>query len=165
MRFAPVPPALLFLLACGNDEPEQPLLLQAMVAFPPQDTILLDLPATTRPCGDGRSLVFEALSPEGSGVLLRLRYSGSLIPDSLPIVVPGDTAAVPAATVAIRYFVHDTPHGYALDSGSVQVRRTGDKIAARAQGTGLENAIRIPARVEFRDVPIGRDTVPCSYQP
>lgn len=162
MRFVP---ALLFLLACANDQDEQPLLLQARVAFPPKDTILLELPAATRPCSDGRSLLFEALSPEGSGVLLRLRYRDSLSSDSFPIVVPGDTAAVPAATVAIRYFIRDTPHGYVLDSGSVHVRRSGDKIEARAQGAGLENAIRIPARVEFRDVPIERDTVPCPYQP
>lgn len=157
--------SLLFLLACGNDEDEQPLLLHALIAFPPKDTILFDLPAATHQCSDGRSLLFEALSPEGSGVLLRLRYQGSLIPDSFPIVAPGDTAAVPAATVAIRYFIRDTPRGYVLDSGSVQVRRTGDRIEARVHGTGLENAIRIPARAEFRDVPIGRDTVPCNYQP
>lgn len=136
-----------------------------MVAFPPKDTILLDLPAATRQCSDGRSLLFEALSPEGSGVLLRLRYRHSLTSDSFPIVTPGDTAAVPGAVVAIRYFIRDIPHAYVLDSGSVQVRRTGDVIEARAQGAGLENAIRIPARVEFRDVPMGRDTVPCGYQP
>lgn len=153
------------LLACGNEEDAQPLLLHAMVAFPPKDTILFDLPAVTRQCSDGRSLVFEAISPEGSGVLLRLRYRDSLTSDSFPIVAPGDTAAVPAAAVAIRYFIRDAPHGYVLDSGRVQVRRHGDRIAAQAQGAGLENAIRIPARVEFRDVPIGRDTVPCGYQP
>lgn len=153
------------LLACGDDDSEPPLLLQAMVAFPPNDTIRFALPAVTRHCSDGRSLLLEALDPEGSGVLVRLRYGDSLVSESFPIVWPGDTTAVPAATVAIRYFIRDTPRGYTLDSGSVHVRRTGDKLEARAEGNGLENAIRIPAHIEYRDVPIGTDTVPCSYAP
>jgi hypothetical protein len=156
------------LLVCCNGGDEQPLLLHAMVAFPPRDTILLDLPAAARLCSDRwgkRSLLLESLSPEGSGVLLRLRYRDSLTSDSFPIVLPGDTATVPAAVVAIRYFIRDTPHGYVLDSGSVQVRREGDTIAARGDGVGIQNAIRMPARFEYRDVPIGTDRVACEYQP
>jgi hypothetical protein len=136
-----------------------------MVAFPPRDTIRFDLPAATRHCSDGRSLLLESLGPEGSGVLLRLRYRDSVIPDSFPIIVPGDNTAFPGATVAIRYFIRDTPHGYVLDSGSVHVRRAGNMIDARAEGAGLENAIRIPARIEYHDVPLGTDTVPCNYEP
>jgi hypothetical protein len=136
-----------------------------MVAFPPKDTIRFELPAVIQHCSDGRSLLLEALSPEGSGVLLRLRYRDSVIPDSFPIVVPGDNTAFPGATVAIRYFIRDTPHGYVLDSGSAHVRRKGNKIDGRVTGAGLENAIRIPARIEYHDVPIGTDTVPCQYQP
>jgi hypothetical protein len=153
------------LLACGNDDNEPPVLLHAMVAFPPKDTILFDLPAEMRHCSDRRSLLLESVSPEGSGVLLRLRYGDSLISDSFPIVVPGDTASVPAAVVAIRFFVRDVPRGYVLDSGTVHVRREGNKITARTDGVGVENAIRIPARLEYRDVPIGTDTVPCNHQP
>ncbi len=153
------------LLGCGDEDREPPLLLQALVAFPPHDTIRFALPAVTRHCSDGRSLLLEAIDPEGSGVLVRLRYGDSLISDSFPIVSPGDTAPVPAATVAIRYFIRDTPRGYSLDSGRVHLRRTGDKLDARAEGKGLENAIRIPAQAEYRDVPIGTDTVPCSYAP
>jgi len=136
-----------------------------MVAFPPQDTIRFELPAAARHCSDGPSLLLESLGPEGSGVLMRLRYRDSVIPDSFPIVGPGDTAAVPGATVAIRYFIRDTPRGYVLDSGSVHVRRIGNKIEGRAEGAGLENAIRIPARIEYHDVALGTDTVPCKYEP
>ncbi|MGH7520705.1 MAG: hypothetical protein ACREMI_05470 [Gemmatimonadales bacterium] len=154
------------LLACGkNDDTEPPLLLHATVAFPPKDTILLDLPAESRQCSDRRSLLVESLSPEGSGVLLRLRYGDSLTSDSFPIVIPGDTATVPAAVVAIRFFVRDVPRGYVLDSGTVAVRREGNTITARTDGVGVESGIRIPARLEYRDVPIGTDTVSCSYQP
>jgi hypothetical protein len=153
------------LLACGNDDNEPPLLLHAMVAFPPKDTILFDLPVTARRCADRRSLLLESLSPEGSGVLLRLRYGDSLTSDSFPIVAPSDTATVPAAIVAIRFFIRDVPRGYLLDSGVIDVRRAGNQIAARTDGVGVETGIRIPARLEYRDVPIGSDTVPCTFQP
>jgi hypothetical protein len=154
------------LLACGPDEPEQaPQRLDAMIAFPPKDTIRLSLPATSAWCSDGRSLLLESLSPEGSGVLVRLRYRDSLSSDSVPIVIPGDTAAVPAAVVGIRFFVHDTPHGYSLDSGSVRVQRDGSELRISGAGIGVENAIRIRAQIESRDVPIGTDTVPCSPVP
>lgn len=136
-----------------------------MVAFPPKDTILFDLPAATRLCSDGRSLLLESLSPEGSGVLLRLRYGDSLTTDSLPIVMPDDTGAVPAAVVAIRFFIRDAPRAYTLDSGTVRLRREGNTITAQVAGVGVESAIRMPARLEYQDVPIGSDTVPCNHQP
>jgi hypothetical protein len=136
-----------------------------MIAFPPSDTIRFALPASARRCSDGRSVLLEAVSPEGSGVLMRLRYRDSLTSDSFPIVVPGDTAAVPAAIVAVRYFLRDAPHGIVLDSGTARVTREGKKIGARIAGSGLENAIRTPARIEYRDVPFSSDTVPCHYEP
>ena len=136
-----------------------------MIAFPPQDTIRFALPASARRCSDGRSVLLEAVSPEGSGVLMRLRYRDSLMTDSFPIVVPGDTAVVPAAIVAVRYFLRDTPHGFVIDTGGVHVRRDRNRIAARIEGSGLESAIRTPTRIEFRDVPLSGDTVPCKYQP
>lgn len=136
-----------------------------MIAFPPKDTIRLSLPATSAWCSDGRSLLIESLSPEGSGVLVRLRFRDSLGSDSVPIVIPDETTAVPAAVVGIRFFVHDTPHGYSLDSGSVRVQRDGSAIRITGAGVGVENAIRIRAQVESRDIPIGTDTVPCSPAP
>lgn len=136
-----------------------------MIAFPPKDTIRISLPATSSWCKDGHSLLLEALDPEGSGVLVRVRYRDSLTSDSLPIVLPYDTAAVPAAVVAIRFFVHDTPHGYSLDSGGVHLQRQGTTIRVSAAGIGVENAIRIRAQLESRDVPLGTDTVPCTSAP
>ena len=107
-------------------------------------------------------MLLEALHPEGSGVLVRVRYRDSLTSDSLPIVLPDDTASVPAAIVGIRFFVHDTPRAYSLDSGSVQLQRQGANIRVTAAGTGVESAIRIRAQLESRDVPLGTDTVPCN---
>jgi len=151
------------MLACGHDQPTQPpLRLDAMVAFPPKDTIRLSLPANTRWCSDHRSLLIESLSPEGSGVMLRLRYRDSLTSDSFPIVLPSDTTTVPAVVVGIRFFTQDTPRGYALDSGRVHVHREGNTLRVEGGGVGVESAIRIRAHLESQDVPIGTDTVPCN---
>jgi hypothetical protein len=136
-----------------------------MIAFPPRDTIRFALPATALHCSDGRSVLLEAVSPEGSGVLLRLRYRDSLVSDSFPVVVPDDTAAVPGAIVAVRYFLRDAPHGFVIDSGTARVTRERKSIGARIEGSGLENAVRTPTRIEYRDVPFSTDTVPCNYDP
>jgi hypothetical protein len=136
-----------------------------MIAFPPKDTILLSLPARSVWCRDGRSLMLESLSPEGSGLLVRLRFRDSLTSDSLPIAIPEDTTVAPAAVVSIRFFLHDTPHVYALDSGRVHVERDGANVRVTGAGRGVENAIRIAAQIESGDVPIGTDTVPCNFAP
>jgi hypothetical protein len=157
---------MLILAACSDGEPKPaPLRLDAMIAFPPKDTIRFSLPATSSWCNDGRSLLVEALHPEGSGVLVRVRYRDSLTSDSLPIVLPDDTAAVPAAVVGIRFFVHDTPHSYSLDSGRVHLQREGTNVRVTAAGIGVESAIRIRAELASREVPLGTDTVPCTYAP
>ena len=145
------------------------LRLDATIAFPPDDTIRFSLPATTMWCRSGaggrHSLLVESLNPEGNGVLVRLRYRDSLTSDSFPIVMPGDTSAVTGAVVAVRFFQHDTPRSYTLDSGRVHVRRTGDAISVRSNGVGVESAIRIRAQIDSRDIPIGRDSVSCNYSP
>jgi hypothetical protein len=107
----------------------------------------------------------ESLNPEGSGVLVRLRYRDSLTSDSFPILLPGDTSAATGAVVALRFFQHDTPRSYTLDSGRVYVRRTGDAISVRSVGVGVESAIRIHAQIVSRDIPIGPDSVSCNHTP
>lgn len=144
---------------------QPPQRLDATIAFPPKDTILLSLPASTSWCRGGHSLLVESLNPEGSGALVRLRYRDSLTTDSFPILMPGDTGAVTGAVVALRFFLHDTPHSYALDSGRVYVQRTPSGISVRSTGVGVESAIRIRVQLESREIPIGRDTVSCNYTP
>lgn len=160
MRF----PALLLLFVGCSHEAQEPLRLQATVAFPPKDTIRFELPAEAHRCADGRSLLLEAATPQGSAVLLLLRYRDSLVSGSYPIVGVGDTAAVPAAVAAVRYLLREVPHGFPLDSGSVQVERRDGRIDGRIEGSGLENAIRTPAHIAYRDVPIAVDTVSCRHQ-
>ncbi len=152
------------LLAFCDGDSKQPVAVDAVVAFPPRDTIRLSLPAVTHRCSDGRSIVLEAVSPEGSGVLMRLHYGDSLVATSYPIVVPGDTTT-PGAMVAVRYLLRDVGHAFFFDTGSVQVRREGATIGGRIRGSGIENAIRTPTRIEYHDVPLPRpsDSVSCAY--
>ncbi|HET8713932.1 MAG TPA: hypothetical protein VFM23_09670 [Gemmatimonadales bacterium] len=157
---------MVLLAACSPDEPPSPpVRLQTTIAFPPKDTFQLGLPALTRWCSDRQSILIESLSPEGSGVMMRLRYRDSLHSDSFPIVLPDDTGAVPAATVALRFFVDDTPHGYTLDSGGVHVERTANAIVLSGTGVGVEKAMRMRAWFESEPVPLGTDSVPCNYSP
>ena len=144
-----------------HGENEDPLRLHAMIAFPPKDTIRFDLPASALRCTGENSILLQAASPEGSGVLIRLRYRDSLMSDSFPVVSADDAATTPAAVVAVRYFVHETLHSFVMDSGLVHVRRDRGAVSARVQGSGLENAIRTPSRVEFEAMPLRADTVTC----
>lgn len=136
-----------------------------MIAFPPRDTIRFDLPVSTQRCTDDKSVLLQAVSPEGSGVLLRVRYRDSLVSDSYPIVLPSDLGKVPAAMVAVRYIVRETTRSFAMDTGTAHIRRDGTRISARIAGSGIENAIRTPTRIEYRDVPLRADTVTCGYEP
>lgn len=113
-------------------------------------------------------MLLEAVSPEGSGVLVRLRYRDSLVTATYPIIVPRDTTT-PGATVAVRYLLRDVAHAFFFDSGTVQLRREGGsaKISGRIEGSGIENAIRTPTRIEYHDVRLAppADTVSCVAQP
>ena len=119
-----------------------------------------------RRCTDPRTVLLEAVSPEGSGVLMRLHFRDSLVTASYPVVVPGDTTA-PGAVVAVRYLIRDVSHAFTFDSGAVEIRRDRKKVSGRADGAGIENAIRTPSHIQFSDVtlPQASDTVPCAFQP
>ncbi len=110
-------------------------------------------------------MLLEAVSPEGTGVLMRLHFRDSLVTASYPVVAPGDTTAR-GAVVAVRYLLRETPHAFFFDSGAVQVRRERAKISGRADGTGVESGIRTPTHIEYHDVALlPTDTVPCTFQP
>lgn len=132
---------------------------------PPKDTIQFELPAVTHLCEDGRSVLLEAATVMGSGVLVRLRYRDSLSAGDYTVVAAGDTITTPAATVAVRYMIRDVPHVFGFDSGYVALRREGSLLAADVDGWGFESSIRTPAKAEFRDLPFTPDSVPCVFQP
>jgi len=156
------------LAGCAKqDTDDQPRLLDAIVVFPPHDTVRFSVPATTHRCTEVHTLLIEGFGPEGSGVLVRLHYRDSLGSASYRAVPPGDTTA-PGAVVAVRYLLRESAHGFTFDTGSVQVTRAGDKLGGRMQGSGIENAIRTPTEIVYHDVPMpaARDTnVSCAFQP
>ena len=106
------------------------------------------------------------MSPEGSGVLVRLHFRDSLVSGSYPVIAPGDTTA-PGAVVAVRYLLRDASHGFFYDTGAVQLRLAAGKIAGHIQGSGTETGIHTPTRIDYRDIPLPlvTDTMPCSFQP
>ncbi len=152
------------LTSCSGSA-EDPIRVQGMVAFPPKDTVRFALPATMHRCNDRRSVLLQGFHPQGNGVLARLRFRDSLTSGRYPITSLGDTITAPGANAAVRYLLRDVPHQFAFDTGSAQVLRDGNSVGVRVTGSGIENAIRTPARIEFHDVPMANDTVSCNYQP
>ena len=139
--------------------------MQGMVVRPPKDTTRFSLPAFARRCDDGRSLLIEAASPQGSGVVIRLKSGDSIAAGSYPVLWPDDTASRRGATVAVRYVVREVANSFVLDSGTVDVQRDGATLGAHVVGRGVENAIRMFAAVDFSDVPLRADTASCRDQP
>jgi len=170
LRLARSLPALLGLLASCNRSATQhgePIRLEATVAFPPRDTVRFSVPAIAHRCTEGPTeMLLQALSPEGSGVLVHLRHPDSVVAGRYRVVPPGDTT-VPTAVVAVRYQLRETSHSFAADSGSVEVRINGKKISGLMQVTGIESGIRTPTRIEYHDIPspAPADTVSCARQP
>ena len=110
-------------------------------------------------------MLFEAVTPEGNGVLMRLHFRDSLVTAPYRVVVPGDSSA-PGAVVAVRYLLRDAPHAFFFDTGAMQVRRERDRISGSADGSGTESGIRTPTHIQYHDValPARTDTVPCTFQ-
>ena len=160
------------LLACSGPSAadNQPIRVHAAVIRPtadtirPTDTIRLALPATAHACDDGRSLLLQAVSPIGKGVLIRLIYGDSLVSGDYGVVTVGENTTQ-GAQVAVRYMVRDVAHSLVVDSGGVAVRLSRRELDARASGSGIEGGIRTRVAVEYADVPMAADTVPCRSEP
>jgi hypothetical protein len=157
---------LVLLAGCGDDDVADPDMVQTLVVKPPHDSTRFSVPAKARRCGDGRSLLLEAASQAGSGVLVMFKVPDSVTAGSYPVLWAGDTAARKGAMVSVRYVIRDSPSSFALDSGTVDLERAGERLRGRIVGRGIENAIRMFASVEFHDVPLrpSTDTVNCLYQ-
>jgi hypothetical protein len=152
------------LTCCSGGTESPPQRLGATVIRPPKDTVGFALPATAHHCDDGLSLLLEAATPLGNGVLVRLRHGDSLISAAYPVIAPGDYSTR-GAQVAVRYMLRDVAHAFAVDSGSVEVQLTRRALDARVRGSGLDGFVRTPVTAEFKGVPLAADTVPCRYQP
>ena len=150
--------------ACGSAR-EDPIRLRATITRPPKDTARLALPATATRCADRRSLLLEALSAEGNGFVVRLRYGDSLAAGAYPVNAMDDTGSTRNAMAAVRYIIRQVPHVFSLDTGVVDVRVTDATVTAHVQGRGVENAALASATADFTAVPIGAQSTPCQHQP
>jgi hypothetical protein len=142
----------------------EPIRVHATVIRPPKDTVQFALPATAHFCDDRHSLLLQAASPLGNGVLVRLIYGDSLVAGDYKVITPGDTAAR-VAQVGLRYMVRDVAHSFLVDSGSAEFRPGRRDLDARVGGSGLEGGVRVRVAIEYADVPVPTDTVPCRSQP
>jgi hypothetical protein len=129
------------------------------------DTIRWATPAVARPCRDGRSLLLEAASERGDGVLVLVRYGDTLDAGPFPLLLLGDSLSPRGAAVAVRYMTDDVSHGFTLDSGVVELRPARDALGARVHGTGVESAVRVELDATYADVRLAADSVPCGFQP
>lgn len=156
-------------MGCGKTDTgeQQQRQLEATIVFPPRDTVQFTASVTTHRCTDARTLLIEAVNPEGNGVLVRLHFRDSLASQSYRIVPPKDTSAG-SAVVAVRYLLRETPRRFTFDTGSVQLTRTGANIGGQIQGSGVESAIRTPTRITYHDVPLpgaSDSIISCAFQP
>ena len=143
----------------------EPGRLQATVMRPLFDTLHFAVPAAAHHCARGRALLLEALSEQGNGVLVLLRYGDSLAIGPVPLIALGDSVAPRGANVGVRYMKGDIAHGVLLDSGAVEVTAVGPALAARVRGSGLEAGQRLGVDAAYTGVrrPPPGDTVPCGY--
>ena len=151
----------------GGAAGDEPPRLRATVVRPEPDTIHFSAPAAALSCSDGRSLLLQGAGEHGNGVLVRLRYSDSLGSGAFPLIALGDSVTPRGANVGVRYMKGDVAHGLALDSGGVDLTASGDALAARVRGSGLESGVRVAVDAAFAGVPLpsSGDTVPCRFQP
>jgi hypothetical protein len=100
-------------------------------------------------------------------VLVLLRHADSLVAGTYLLTPLGDSTTVPGAHAAARYIVSDVSHGFALDSGSVELGGSaGAGWDARVSGRGLEGVVRQDLDATFAGVPhpTAGDSVICGFQ-
>ena len=155
---------ILALTACSRDAPPR---LRATVVPVHADSVAFELPAEAHRCSGGRTLLLQAADERGNGVLVLLRYGDTLTTGAFPLIALGDSITPRGANVAVRYMKGDVAHGLSLDSGTVDLTGSGDSLAARAHGTGLEGGVRVALEAAYEGVsrPAGVDTVPCRFVP
>ena len=98
-------------------------------------------------------------------VLIRVKAgSGDSPVGEYRLVFPGDTSTPQSAIVAMRYTRRDQPHGFVVDSGSVQVKNVGGLLHVDVIGSGLETteAHRTMMQATFDGVRLESDTTSCT---
>jgi len=154
----------LLLAACGAPAPTG--LAHVRVTLGISDSVAFDAVATTRLCAGGHGIVLEGVTG-GQGVLVWIRSPGAVTAGAYPVVPRGDSTSPRGAIIAARYLVHEAPHGFSADTGSVTLLAAGPAYAARLQGRGIEvsAATRPSLDAEIHGARVEGDSIHCSAKP
>lgn len=158
---------LVFIVSCNGDADSDAVRLQATIIRAHPDTVRFSAPAVARACAGGRATLLEGASLQGPGVLVLLRHGDSLTAGAYPLTALGDSTTIPGAHVAARYILGDVPHGFALDSGTIDLEgNAAEGWDARVRGRGLEGTVRLGLEATFTGVPAAPagDSVACAFQ-
>ena len=149
-------------VACGGGTEAgstEPLRLRATIRQPYGDTVRFAVPAVARRCADGRSVLLEGAGERGDGVLVLLRAAEPS--GSFSLLTFGDSTTPRGARVAVRFMTREVAHGFALDSGVVEVTVRGAALDARVRGAGLDGATRVSLDADYTGVSFAPAAASC----
>jgi hypothetical protein len=130
------------------------------------DSVVFDAVPTARRCAGGHGVVLEGATG-GNGILVWIRAPGAVTPGTYPVLPRGDSTSPRGAVIAARYLVHEAPHGFSADTGSVTLLAAGPAFAARLHGRGIEvsAATRPTVDAELHGAGVEGDSIGCSVKP
>ena len=87
-----------------------------------------------------------------SGILIFVAQGGGADTGRFPIMASSGVASLRQARVALRYDPGDEPHAFALDSGTVVLRRSGNRAGGDVSGSGYDavTGTRVLARFTWK---------------
>ena len=162
-------PIVLLAAACSGD-PRPPVRLRATVIRPvtdtTRDTVRFETGAVAHHCEGGSGMLLEG-SRGGNGFLVWLRPGDSALAGTYTPLPRADTTGRRGALAAVRFMANDVAQGTTIDSGSVIVAESGDRVEVTVGGSGLvvPGAMRVAVTAVFVRVPAPVDSVPCVVQP
>jgi hypothetical protein len=128
--------------------------------------VVFDAVATARRCAGGHGIVLQGVSG-GGGLLVWIRAPGAVTAGVYPVLPRGDSTSRRGAVIAARYLVHEAPHGFSADTGSVTLLAADPAYAARLEGRGIEvsAATRPSVSAEIHGARMEGDSIACSVKP
>jgi len=127
---------------------------------------VFDATATARLCRGGHGVLLEGVNG-GNGLLVWIRSPGPVAAGTYPVVPRGDSISPRGAVIAVRYLVHEAPHGFAADTGGVTLLAAGPAYAARLHGRGIEVSAATSPTVdaEIHGALVEGDSIVCAVKP
>lgn len=156
-----------FLLACAlcggcRDRGPEGGAIQLTVNRPQLDPVGLRASAVGVRCTAGNGLLIRGVA-EAQGVLIWLVTAGGPDTGAFTVHAVADSVLGRQARVSVRYVAGDTPHAFALDSGTVTVGREAQSLSGAIGGSGSDPADNLRPLVQggFQRVLVLPDSEPC----